>query len=145
MEDLSLHVLDIAENAVRAEAKRIEIVVDEDLDNNMLAVEIVDDGRGMDGETLKRAMDPFFTTKKAKRVGLGLSLLAQAASQSGGRMEVGSQPGRGTKIRATFEYDHPDRKPLGDMTQTLTTLIVGNPDVDVVYEHRVRAGGKRWD
>ncbi len=136
MEDLSLHVLDIAENAVRAGAKRIAIMIVEDKKKDLLTLEIKDDGRGMDEEMQKKALDPFFTTRTTRRIGLGLPLLAQSARESGGAMELTSRLGEGTKIKAAFRYSHPDRKPLGDMAQTMLTLIAGNPGVDFIYEHR---------
>lgn len=136
MEDLSLHVLDIAENAIRALAKRVEIMIVEDKGNDLLTLEIKDDGRGMDEKMRKKVLDPFFTTRTTRRIGLGLPLLAQSARESGGDMELKSRLGEGTKVKATFRYSHPDRKPLGDMAQTMLTLIAGNPQVDFIYEHR---------
>lgn len=135
MEDLSLHILDIAENALRADAKRIELSVSRDSGKNLLVVEIRDDGRGMNAETLSRVRDPFFTTKK-KKTGLGLPLLAQAAEQAGGGLAVESAPGTGTRVTVTFAWDHIDRPALGDVAGTVLTLIAGHPEVDVVYEER---------
>ena len=102
MEDLSLHILDIAENSIAASARRIEIIINEDIDQDLLTIEIKDDGKGMDQKTLKKAVDPFYTTRKTRRVGLGLSFLAQAAEESGGKMELKSAPNEGTTTRATF-------------------------------------------
>ena len=136
MEDLSLHVLDIAENGIRASAKRIEITIAEDEENDLLTIEIKDDGQGMDEETAKRALDPFFTTRTTRRIGLGLSLFAQSARESGGDIELNSLSGKGTKVKATFQYRHPDRKPLGDMNETMLTLITGSPDIHFICEHR---------
>jgi anti-sigma regulatory factor (Ser/Thr protein kinase) len=136
VEDLSLHVLDIAENAVAAGATRIDILITEDEKENVLLIEIKDDGKGMDEEELNRAMDPFYTTKRGKRVGLGLSFLSQAAREAEGRLDVESQPGRGTLVRATFKRSHIDRKPLGDMAQTLSALIAGYPGVRFTYAYR---------
>ncbi len=136
MEDVSLHVLDIVENSIAASARKISIVIDEDIENDTLVLEIRDDGAGMDEETLRRVTDPFFTTKTVRRVGLGLPMLAQAARESGGDIEIQSKVGEGTKVRATFQYSHPDRKPLGDIAETLSTLILANPEIEFVYEHR---------
>lgn len=136
MEDLSLHILDIVENSIAARAKRIEIKITEDVKEDMLTVEIADDGQGMDAETLKKAMDPFFTTRTTRRIGLGLSLLGQAARESGGGIQIESKLGKGTRVKATFGYSHIDRKPFGDMEATLKTLIVGNPEVDFIYEYK---------
>src|SRR5210317_2149151 len=98
MEDFSLHILDIVENSIAAMARRIEIRIDEDQAKDLVTIEIKDDGKGMDEQTLKKALDPFFTTRTTRRVGLGLSLLAQAAEQSEGKMELNSIPDVGTKI-----------------------------------------------
>lgn len=136
MEDLSLHVLDIAENSVVAGSTRVDIRITEDERKDLLVIELKDNGKGMSEEELKKATDPFFTTKRGKRVGLGLSLLSQAASEAEGKLEVKSQPGRGTRVKATFRRSHIDRKPLGDMAQTLSCLIAGNPGVRFTYIYR---------
>ncbi len=136
MEDLSLHILDIVENSIRAKASRIEIKVVEDIRKDLLTIEIKDNGQGIDEETVKKVLDPFFTTKTTRRVGLGLPLLSQAARESGGDVGIESKVGRGTRVKTTFGYSHIDRKPLGNMGATLTTLIAGNPEVDFIYEHK---------
>ena len=135
MEDISLHILDIVENSIRADAKRIEIILSMDAGRDLLRVEINDDGRGMDAETLAKVRDPFFTTK-AKKTGLGIPLLAQAAEQAGGRLILDSAPGKGTKMSVTFRWSHVDRPAIGSMTDTLMMLIAGHPDRDFVYEER---------
>jgi signal transduction histidine kinase len=145
MEDLSLHILDIAENSISASAGRIEIRIEEDQANDLLTLEISDDGRGMDEHMLKKALDPFFTTRKTRRVGLGLSLLAQAARQSGGTMDVTSQPQKGTSVRATFRLSHPDCKPMGDIAQTMQTLVVAHPEIDFVLEMKTNDSIYRFD
>ncbi|MDO9123642.1 MAG: ATP-binding protein, partial [Deltaproteobacteria bacterium] len=129
MEDLSLHILDIVENAIAAKARRIEVSVVEEPGEDRLTIEIKDDGFGMDEAVRQKAVDPFFTTRTSRRVGLGLSLLAQAAQEAGGKLEIESRPEDGTKVRATFQYGHIDRKPLGSMTETIAMLVLGNPDV----------------
>ena len=136
MEDLSLHILDIVENSIKAKALRIEIKVIEDIGKDLLTIEIKDNGQGIDEGTIKKVFDPFFTTRTTRRVGLGLPLLSQAARESGGDIEIESEVGRGTRVKATFGYSHIDRKPLGNMEATLTTLIAGNPEVDFIYEHK---------
>ena len=125
MEDLSLHILDIAENAIAARAKRIEISVVEEPREDRLTIEIQDDGIGMDEEVSQKAVDPFFTTRSSRRVGLGLSLMAQAAQEAGGSLRIESELGKGTKVTATFQYHHIDRKPLGSMVETMMTLLFG--------------------
>ena len=135
MEDLSLHILDIVENAIAAKARRIKVSVLEEPGEDRLTIEIKDDGFGMDEEIRQKAMDPFFTTRTSRKVGLGLSFLAQAAQEAGGKLEIESRPGDGTKVKATFQYGHIDRKPLGSMTETMVMLILGNPDVNFHYTH----------
>ncbi len=145
MKDLSLHILDIAENSLRAQADLVEILVIEDVQKDELVLQVKDNGRGMEVEAAHRASDPFFTTKPEKRFGLGLALLAQAAREAEGAFEVSSVPEGGTCVRATFKYGHPDRKPLGDMAATLQVLVAGNRDVDFLYEHRRGAEASLFD
>jgi hypothetical protein len=94
-------------------------------------IEIKDDGMGMDQEVSQKATDPFFTTRSSRRVGLGLSLMAQAAQQAGGRLRIESELEKGTTVVATFQYQHIDRKPLGDVIETMTTLLLGNPELQI--------------
>jgi hypothetical protein len=136
MRDLSLHILDIAENSIEARASRIEIRLEEDRELGLLILEISDDGVGMDEEMVKRALDPFVTTKTTRRFGLGLPLLDQAARAANGRLTLYSKPGGGTRVRAVFELGHIDLKPLGDIAQTLATLIMGHPEIEIVYQHK---------
>jgi signal transduction histidine kinase len=136
VEDLSLHILDIVENSIRAKASRIKIKIVEDTGKDLLTIEIKDNGQGMDEETIKKVLDPFFTSRTTRKVGLGLPLLSQAARESGGDIKIESKVGRGTRIKASFGYSHIDRKPLGNIEETLITLIAGNPETDFVYEHK---------
>ncbi len=145
MEDLSLHILDIAENSVAARASKIMIKLTEDKKRDLLSIEIIDNGTGMDEETQKRALDPFFTSKKVRRFGLGLSLLAQAARAANGSLSIKSKKGKGTRVRANFQHSHIDRQPLGDIGQTIVALIIGNPDVDIVYVHKKDGRRYRFD
>jgi len=145
MEDLSLHILDIVENSITAKASRIKIKVVEDIRKDLLTIEIKDNGQGIDDETIKKVLDPFFTTRTTRKVGLGLPLLSQTARESGGDVKIESKVGRGTRVKATFGYSHIDRKPLGNMEKTLTTLIIGNPEVDILYEHKKNGSEYRLD
>jgi anti-sigma regulatory factor (Ser/Thr protein kinase) len=138
MQDLSLHILDIAENATQAGATLIEIDISEDRDKDLLEISIQDNGKGMDAEMLRYATDPFVTTRTTRRVGMGLPLLQQAARETGGDLRITSEPGKGTRVVATFQKNHIDRRPLGDMGATLTTLIMGNPYRDFVYTSSLR-------
>jgi hypothetical protein len=143
MEDLSLHILDIAENAIDADAGRIEILIEEAPKEDKLVIEIGDDGRGMNPEILVKADDPFYTTRTTRKVGLGLSLLKQAAEETGGSMTIESIPGEGTRVRTVFGHSHIDRKPLGDMAATMTTLVAGHPEIDFIVIHRCDSGEVR--
>ena len=136
MEDLSLHILDIVENAITAKAKKIDVLIREELSEDRLVIEIIDDGIGMDEKVREKATDPFFTTRTSRKVGLGLSLMAQAAREAGGMFRIESELGKGTKVTATFQHSHIDRKPLGSMIETMTTLLLGNPELDISYSHQ---------
>jgi anti-sigma regulatory factor (Ser/Thr protein kinase) len=136
MIDLAAHILDIAENSVRAGARLIEINIEEDTAKDSLSIEIVDDGQGMKEEEIKKVLDPFYTTKTVRRVGLGLPLFADAAQRSGGSLHLESKEGNGTNVKATFGLSHVDRQPMGDITGTLIILIAGSSDIDFLYRHR---------
>jgi hypothetical protein len=136
MEDLSLHILDIAENAIAAGATRIAVTVNENEKRDLLTIRVTDNGRGMSPGEERRAFDPFYTTK-GKRTGLGLPLLAQAASQCGGGIALRTAPGRGTTVAARFRFSHIDRPPLTAMAATVMTLVFGHPEIDFRYLHRV--------
>ena len=140
MQDLALHILDLADNSLRAGATRIRVRVVEDPAADRLVVEMSDNGRGMPPDVLARALDPFFTTKPGKPVGLGLALFAQAARESGGQLEVESSPRRGTSLKAVFGLRHPDRKPLGDLQGTIDLLKQAHPRVAFDFDYRKRGG-----
>jgi hypothetical protein len=136
MPDLAMHILDIVENSTRAEAKNVRLEIVEDSAENIVSFTIIDDGKGMTDEEVKRALDPFYTTKKERRtVGLGLPMLKETAEQAGGSLEVRSAPRKGTEVRARMVLNHIDRPPLGDINETLRIIIAANPDVnfDIVY------------
>jgi anti-sigma regulatory factor (Ser/Thr protein kinase) len=136
MEDLSLHILDIAENSISAGANRVEIRILEDLHKDIFSLEIKDNGEGMSQEVLKKVTDPFYTTRTTRRVGMGLSLLSQSAKEAEGDLSITSEEGKGTSVYAYFKHSHIDRRPLGNIADTLIVLIVGNPDSDFFYEHK---------
>ncbi len=136
MEDLSLHILDVVENSIEANASKIEIKIIEEKNKDLLVIEIKDNGRGMNKETINKVLDPFYTTRTTRKVGMGLSLLAQAAKVSNGNFEINSKVGEGTKVKATFQYSHIDRKPIGNMDDTIVTLITSHPEINFVYEYQ---------
>lgn len=135
MEDLSLHILDIVENSLRANAKNIEVRLIQNEDKNQLILEVTDDGEGMNEETVRQSLDPFFTTKTGKKVGLGLPLLGQAAEEADGKLEVESMEGRGTKVVVTFKLSHIDRKPIGNLDETIKCLKATHPEVNFCFEY----------
>ena len=133
MRELSMHILDIAQNSIAAGAKLVRIDVVEDSVADTMTITVADDGRGMDADTAQRVRDPFVTSRTTREVGLGVPLFAAAAERCGGGLEIASTPGEGTTVRAVFGLSHIDRAPLGDMAGTLMALSVCNPDVDFVY------------
>jgi signal transduction histidine kinase len=136
MEDLSLHIMDLVDNSIAARATRVHVGIREDRRNDRLHIRIEDDGAGMDRRTLEAAGDPFFTTK-GKPFGLGLSLFAQAARESGGSLKVESEPGKGTTIHAEFGLAHPDRKPMGDIEKTLYALQASHPEIEFSCSYEI--------
>jgi hypothetical protein len=137
MNNLSMHILDIVQNSIRGEAKTIEILIKENSEKNILVVGIKDDGKGMDSDLLDFVTDPFTTTRNTRKVGLGLPLLKHSAEQSNGYVKINSEVGIGTQVKATFQYDHIDRPPLGDISGTIILLVAANPDIDFKYVHHI--------
>ena len=137
MKELSLHILDIVQNSTKAGATEISIEVVEALRDNALLMTVRDNGCGMSEEVLATITDPFSTSRTTRKVGLGLSLLQAAAEQCRGAMSIESEEGKGTVVTASFEHDHIDRVPLGDMVSTLITLISGCPEIDFSYRYQI--------
>ena len=137
MRELSLNILDIAQNSLSAGAGLVTLTVDEDSGADSLTLRVEDDGRGMDADTLQRVRDPFYTTRTTRKVGMGIPLFRMAAEMTGGSLDIVSEPGKGTAVTASFRLSHIDRMPLGDMAGTVTALIRLNPGVDFVYRHTV--------
>jgi len=142
---MSLHILDIAENGIGAGASLIDIAVTEDVKENRLIIDIKDNGRGIPADLLAHVLDPFYTTRTTRRVGLGLSLFREASKRCEGDFKISSRQGEGTEVTATFRLDHIDLAPLGNMAGSLTSLIMGNPNVDFVYTHKVDGKTFRLD
>ncbi len=137
MEDLALHILDIAQNSIEAGATEVGIDLVESPKEDQLEIVVRDNGRGMDPETVARATDPFFTSRTTRRVGLGLPLLAEAARAAGGSLTVESRPGEGSCVRAVFRFGHIDRAPVGDIETTLMVLFAGQSQIRIRFIHRV--------
>ena len=133
MYELSLNVMDIAQNSIRAGAKLVTVRVSASAAKDSLEIVIEDDGSGMSEETRLAVTDPFFTTRTTRKVGLGLPYYEMVAKMCGGGFSLWSEPGAGTRVTASFQLSHIDRAPLGNMGQTVAYLAGANPDVDFVY------------
>jgi hypothetical protein len=144
MRDLSLHILDIAENSIRAGARCIEVNFDL-VNTEILRLTIADDGKGMDEEQLKSARDPFYTTRTTRAVGLGLPLLSQKAEQAGGAFEICAEPGMGTDVVATFRTTHPDCPPEGDVPECAWLLMAVNPERRIRFSFTCPDQNWLWD
>lgn len=137
MQELSLNVLDIVQNSIKAGASLVGITLDRSRRDQTMSIEISDDGCGMDEAQVSHVMDPFYTTRTTRKVGLGVPFFKMTAEMTGGSFSIRSQPGKGTTVRAFYHTDHIDMLPVGDMTATITTLISVNPDLEFVYTSRV--------
>ena len=137
MRELSLNILDVAQNSISAGASLITVEVNESLIDHTLLIGIYDNGKGMSEEQVKSVIDPFFTTRTTRKVGMGIPLFKMAAEQTGGRLEIRSELGVGTEVRAYFKTDSVDFTPLGDVAGTIQMLITMNTDRDFLYKHSV--------
>lgn len=135
MKELSLHILDIVQNSIAAQASLVEIIILEYTDKNALSIEIIDNGKGMDKETIQKVSDPFWTSRTTRKVGLGIPLFKAAAEQCNGMFLISSEIDKGTKVLAEFERDHIDRAPLGDIAETISLLIMTNEHIDFIYTY----------
>ncbi len=149
MKELSLNILDIAENSVKAQAELTEILIDET--NDRMIITISDNGCGMSKETLAGVTDPFYTTRTTRNVGLGIPLLKLAAEQAGGNLTIDSRSSdefpdsHGTVVTASFDKNNIDFTPLGDIISTVTTLIQGHPDYNFLFIHKTPDGKAEID
>lgn len=145
MRDLSLHILDIVQNSISAQATYIGIYIDEDIEGDILTLKITDNGVGMDAKRIEEVTNPFYTTRTTRKVGFGLALLKASAERSDGYIDIESKVGQGTQVKAVFKIGHIDRPPLGSLDETLVTLIACNPDIDFFYRHRTGKGEFTFD
>ena len=134
MKDLSLHILDLAENSFLAGADKLILRLKEDISNNQLVLVMADNGKGMEEIELKSVSDPFYTGRN-KKVGLGIPLIKYNAELAGGFLEIFSWAGVGTVLVAVFEYNHIDRPPLGDIPESIISLVTLNSDQDIYFYH----------
>jgi len=137
MLELSLNILDIAQNSIKAEAALVEIAVEINTAADTLTVLINDNGWGMSPEQLENVTDPFYTTRNTRSVGLGVPFFKDSAESTGGSFSITSEKGKGTWVKAVFGLSHIDRTPLGDMNSTAETLIFYNTHIDFIYRYKV--------
>ena len=136
MNELSLHILDICQNSIKADATLIKIIINEQAVENLYEILIEDNGCGMNPKTLSGVADPFFTTRTTRKVGLGISLFKMAAEMADGSFSIHSVENHGTSIKAIFTNDHLDRAPLGNIAETISILVLNDADIDIYYEHK---------
>lgn len=135
--EISLNILDIAQNSIKADATYIEIKLETNTKENLLSVLVWDNGRGMTKEALKEVVDPFYTSRTTRKVGLGVPFFKQAAECTGGNFSILSELGHGARVQALFHTDHIDCMPLGDVNATIHALVTMNESIDFYYEYKV--------
>lgn len=145
MKNIALHILDLVENSVRANARMVQVSILEEPGNDLYLLSIEDDGEGMDEEEKTKATDPFYTSRITRKVGLGLPLIKQNAERTGGSFTLTSAPGKGTKLEARFMMSHPDRLPLGEIDDVLVLLAGSSPHTHLVYRHETMKGSYLFD
>jgi len=136
VEDLCFHAVDLVQNSVAAGAGNISLRIVDSTESDSLSLEVADDGRGMDRQTLRKVQDPFFTSKSFKKVGLGIPLLKATATACSGGFRIASRPGKGTRVRARFQRSHIDCPPMGDLEETLLSLLVSLERVNLRLFYR---------
>jgi len=135
MRELSMHILDIAQNSIVAGASLIQITVDENLKEDTLTITIEDNGKGMTEEELSMVTSPFFTSRTTRKVGLGIPMFKASAEACDGGFKIDSKKGKGTYIEAKFKHSHIDRVPLGNIPDTMIVLINSDINIDFIYKH----------
>lgn len=131
-----MHILDLLQNSIRAEARQIQLNVTADAVSDTLTLEFIDNGCGMNAEMLSKVSDPFFTTRATRKVGLGLPLLKQHAEQTGGSLTMQSVCGEGTIVKAVFGLSHWDRQPMGDLPGTVILTVSAHPEIRFIFRYQ---------
>jgi hypothetical protein len=144
MKVLSLNILDIVQNSIRAKADEIQIEIKESLSEDLYRIVVTDNGTGIPEEILENVTDPFITTRTKRKMGLGLPLLKYHTELTGGDLKIKSETGKGTKVSATFSMSHIDRQPLGDIVGVVVILIAANPEINFIYRHITEKGEYRF-
>lgn len=137
MRELSLHILDLVQNSIEADATAVVLEIKEDLAADSLIIRVQDNGRGMDEKIRQLVIDPFITTRTTRRIGLGLPLMEMSSKRCDGYLNIDSVPGKGTTVEAMYRHSHLDRPPLGNMTETIKSIIIANSELQFTYRHSV--------
>lgn len=144
MKELSLNILDIVQNSIRAKADEILIGITESISRDLYEIIIEDNGTGISAEILQIVTDPFVTTRTKRKMGLGLALLKYHAELTGGSLVISSKTGKGTIVKAVLSHKHIDRQPIGDIVSVLLMLIASNDNINYIYQHRTDYGEYRF-
>jgi hypothetical protein len=136
MKDISSHVMDILQNSIRAKANCIEVNIIEDTDKDIYRLIFIDNGSGMEEAVMLKVLDPFYTTRRVRKVGLGLPLLKQNTEKTGGGILIDSKVGQGTTVQATFSHKHIDRPVLGDIAGVIVLTASANLPIHFIYKHQ---------
>ena len=139
MRELSLHILDLIENSIRAGATVVALTIDEKTDEDVLEIVVEDNGPGLSVPP-EKALDPYYTTKHGKHTGLGLSLFKATAEEAAGQLVVGKSALGGVSVTAKMQLSHIDRRPMGDLAATLSSVVCTNPHLDVWCTIRSKQG-----
>ena len=145
MKNIADHILDIAENSVRAEAHKIDILLSVNTSSNLMKLSFIDDGIGMNDEIVEKIQDPFFSTRETRRIGMGIPLLMQNSEMAGGNVIIKSSEGEGTIVVATFQSDDLDCPPLGDVAEAIYFLSSSHLDIRFVFDYRFGDIAYTWD
>lgn len=135
MREISLNIMDLAQNSVKANATLIEITVVSSIKDNIIEFTIADNGCGMTETELNQVIDPFFTSRTSRRVGLGIPFCKLACDQADGKFEITSNKNIGTTLKASFKYDHIDRQPMGDLASAILFTSTADNEIDVVFKY----------
>jgi hypothetical protein len=140
---ISLNILDIAQNSIRAKASEIFIGIKESKQEDLFEITVDDNGSGMTEKILAKVTDPFVTTRTTRKIGMGLALLKYHTNLAGGDLLIDSREGKGTNVKAHFSLSHFDRQPLGDIAGVMIILMSANPKINFLYSHKTDIGEYR--
>lgn len=135
MQEIAMNILDIAYNSIKAKADLIKIFIYDSSKVNIIKIEIIDNGTGMDQETVKKVINPFYTTRTTRKVGLGIPMFKENIEATGGKFSIESTIGKGTVVTGEFVKNHIDTPPMGNLIDTIVTLIQANDKIDYLFKY----------